>query len=92
MNHETSRISPDDAPPLSFASPDAILSQLAVIRADLVHLPLSVCHIETGDYSVNKAEGIDRLMRDIRAGRVEAFTINEGRWGARRIVINHFCR
>lgn len=92
MKNEMSRISMDDQMVLSFASPEAILSQLSLVRADLVRNPLSVCHIETNSYCSGEAEDIDRLMRDIRAGRVEEFRIDESRWGARRIILNYFCR
>ena len=92
---ETTRHLADHRPVLCFASPEATLSQLAIIRADLVKSPVSVCYVETAEYSSSGSsvvKGIDRLMRDIGARRVEEFEIDEARWGPRRIVINYFGR
>jgi hypothetical protein len=92
MNGEAFRDLGGGLPMLSFASPQSILPQLSLIRADLARHPLSVCHIQTSHYTSSKAEDIERLMKDIRAGRVEEFRIDEARWGARRIFINYFAR
>ena len=92
MKHDSTRRRTDHRPAPRFASPGTILSELAQIRADLIDRPLSVCHIETRDYCCDRVEGIDRLMRDIRAKRVSEFRIDEDRWGDRRIIINYFGR
>ena len=92
MKGETLRDTVNGLPMISFTSPQSILSQLSLIRADLARHPLSVWHIETSHYRSSKAEDIERLMKDIRAGRIEEFWIDEGRWGTRRIFINYFAR
>jgi hypothetical protein len=68
----------------------AVIAQLVHIRADC--LAGEPCRIDTGEYRCSDADGIDRLKRDIRAGRVMRFSIDERRWGARSIVVNQYAR
>ena len=72
------------------AGPKSILSQLAIIRADLSDDPCATCRIETAAYRCANIDGIDQFMRDIRARRLRQFRIDERRWGRQRIVVNYF--
>ncbi|WP_370469616.1 hypothetical protein [Caballeronia sp. SBC2] len=47
-------------------------------------------HVETRAYRCDTVEGLDRLLSDIRARRVDEVRITDSLWGARRVVINYF--
>ena len=70
----------------------AVMSELAGIRADLIRGSGKALHIATAHYRSDTVEGIDQLMRDIRAGRIDEVNITETQRGARRVVINYFGR
>lgn len=66
------------------------MSQLARIRADMANRSGRDVHVETQAYRCDTVEGLDRLLSDIRARRVDEVRITDSLWGARRVVINYF--
>ncbi|WP_157766721.1 hypothetical protein [Caballeronia sordidicola] len=66
------------------------MSQLVRIRADLVKGSGRVVDVSTEGYRCDSVEGMDRLLSDVRARRIDEIRVSEPQWGARRLVINYF--
>ena len=66
------------------------MSQLARIRAEMASRSGRGVHVATQAYQCDTVEGLDRLLSDIRARRIDEFRITDSRLGARRLVINYF--
>jgi hypothetical protein len=66
------------------------MSQLIRIRAELASSSGGGARVTTETYSCDTIEGLDRVLSDIRARRIDEVRITEPRLGARRLVINYF--
>jgi hypothetical protein len=66
------------------------MSQLIRIRAGLASGAGSSTYVATETYSCDTIEGLDRVLSDIRARRIDEIRITEPRLGKRRLVINYF--
>jgi hypothetical protein len=55
----------------------SVMSQLVGIRADVIRGYGRAIHVATAHHRSDTVEGIDQLMRDIRACRIEEVNITE---------------
>ncbi len=79
-----------DEPYIFVTGLQSVMSQLVQIRADLVRGSGRVVDVSTDTYRFDSGEGMDRLLSDVRAGRIDEIRVSEPKWGARRLVINYF--
>ena len=79
-----------DEPYIFVTGVHSVMSQLVQIRADLVRGSGGGIHVATDSYRCDSVEGMDRLLSDVRARRIDEIKISESQWGARRLVINYF--
>jgi hypothetical protein len=68
----------------------SVMSQLSRIRADLAHSSGSSARVATKTYRCDTVEGLDRVLSDVRARRIDEIRITDSQLGARRLVINYF--
>ena len=69
----------------------SVMSQLNRIRAELAaHSSRSGARVATKTYLCDTVEGLDRVLSDIRARRIDEIEIRDSQLGARRLVINYF--
>jgi hypothetical protein len=79
-----------DEPYIFVTGVRSVMSQLVQIRADLVRGSGSGTHVATDMYRCDSVAGMDRLLSDVRARRINEIKVSESQWGARRLVINYF--
>jgi hypothetical protein len=79
-----------DKPYIFVTGMRSVMSQLVQIRADFVRGSGTEVHVATDSYRCDSVEGMDRLLSDVRARRIDEIRISESQWGARRLVINYF--
>lgn len=79
-----------DKPYIFVTGMRSVMSQLVQIRADFVRGSGTEVHVATDLYRCDSVEGMDRLLSDVRARRIDEIRISESQWGARRLVINYF--
>ena len=72
------------------ASLHSVMSQLIRVRADLARHSGSGARVEAQEYRCDTVEGLDQLLSDIRARRIDEVRITDAQLGARRLVINVF--
>jgi hypothetical protein len=79
-----------DEPYIFVASLHSVMSQLIRVRADLARQSGSGARVDAREYRCDTVEGLDQLLSDIRARRIDEVRITDAQLGARRLVIN-FC-
>jgi hypothetical protein len=79
-----------DEPYIFVTGVQSVMSQLVQIRSDLVRGAGGGVHVTTHTYRCDSVEGMDRLLSDVRARRIDEIRVSESQWGARRLVINYF--
>jgi hypothetical protein len=79
-----------DEPYIFVTGVRSVMSQLVQIRADLARGSGTGTYVATDKYRCDSVEGMDRLLSDVRARRIDEFKVSESQWGARRLVINYF--
>jgi hypothetical protein len=79
-----------DEPYIFVTGVQSIMSQLVQIRANYMKGSGNGVHVATDTYRCDSIEAMDRLLSDVRAGRIDAIEVSEPQWGARRLVINYF--
>ena len=79
-----------DEPYIFVTGLQSAMSQLARIRDDFTSRSCRGVHVATKAYRCDTIEGLDRLLSDMSARRIEEVRITVAQLGARRLVINYF--
>jgi hypothetical protein len=77
-----------EEPYIYIASLHSVMSQLIRVRAELARNSGSGIRVDAQEYRCDTVEGLDQLLSDIRARRIDEIGITDGQLGARRLVIN----